>query len=101
MNTNSIRSSWITAQEDGTEHAVTDVAQEAARDAGDGRYEAECGTVLLAAAMEAAPLHRCARCRTIRRARFRPRELAAPQRRSGWLSRLCHRGRPAERTTGA
>ncbi len=87
---------WITAQEDGTEHAVTDEAQEASRAAGVGWYEAVCGAVFLAAAMEAGPVGRCASCRAFLRAQYEMRDINERMRRPSWLSRLCHRKQPAD-----
>jgi hypothetical protein len=43
MATDSDPFSWITAQADGTEHAVTYTAQEASAALGRGSYEAVCG----------------------------------------------------------
>ena len=56
------RFSWITAQADGAEHAVTDSALAEARR---GVFRGRCGTRFLAASMDAAPLHRCLNCRAL------------------------------------
>jgi hypothetical protein len=78
-----IRFSWITAQADGAEHAVTDEAHVAGMQAGKGRYEAACGVVFLAACMDAGPLGRCASCRAFLRARAPAEPAPAGARRRG------------------
>ena len=64
-----MRLSWITAQVDGTEHAVTDEAQVTGMTTGRGRYQAVCGAVLLAACMDVGALRSCSRCSAFLRAR--------------------------------
>lgn len=89
-------SSWITAQEDGTEHAVTDDAQVAGMTMGHGSYEAVCGAIFLAACMDVGPLRRCPRCRSFLRAQAELRDW--PERigdRRGRRSWLCRRRRSA------
>lgn len=95
MTTGCIHFSWITAQADGTEHAVTDEAQVAGMNAG-GRFEAVCGAAFLAACMEVGPLGRCASCRAFLRARAELRDFDERMSRPSWLSRLCHRKQPAD-----
>lgn len=58
--------SWITAQHDGTEHAVSDEAQAGARR---GVYQGLCGGRFLAASMDVGPGERCASCRAFLRVR--------------------------------
>lgn len=59
----SIKFSWLTAQVDGTEHAVTDDAQVVGMDAGTGIYESLCEARFLVAFMDVGPRRRCSFCR--------------------------------------
>lgn len=95
MATDSDPFSWITAQADGTEHAVTYTAQEASAALGHGIYEAVCGEQLLSASMDVGPLERCVTCVAILRARAALRDLnqRMTARQPRWLARLCPRGR--------
>lgn len=84
--------SWITAQADGTEHAVTDEAQVAGMEAGDGVFEAMCGTRFLVACLEVGPRDRCSDCCAFLRAQAEMRDLDERMTRPSWLRRLfCHR----------
>lgn len=88
MATSCIWFSWITAQDEGTEHAVTDEAHVAGMDAGKGIYLAVCGANFLAACMDAGPRRRCPFCRARTELRDRPERMSRPS----WLSRLfCHK----------
>lgn len=89
-----IRFAWITAQDDRTEHAVPDDAQNAARSAG-GRFEPICGERFLAADMTVGPLETCTTCWAFLRARTCMRSLDERMNQRNWLSRLCHRKQPA------
>jgi hypothetical protein len=85
------RFTWITAQIDGTEHAVTDEAQVAGMAARAGWYEAVCGNEFLAAFMDLGPSRACAACQTIIWARDELRsfeERLTEHRRPGWLARI-------------
>jgi hypothetical protein len=61
--------SWITAQADRTEHAVTHAAQAASLATGRGVYAALCGEELLAASMDVGPSGRCSSCAAFMRVR--------------------------------
>lgn len=89
--------SWITAQANCTEHAVTDDAHVAGMAAGDGVYEALCGAEFLAACMDVGPCGECSCCRAFLRARVELRDLHERMSRPGWFSRLfCHHKQPAD-----
>jgi len=94
------RFSWITAQVDTTEHAVTDQAHAIGMDAGKGIYEALCGTSFRSACMDIGPLRQCPSCLRVVRARASLRnfeERITEHRRPGWLSRLlCRYQEPAD-----
>lgn len=85
------RVSWITAQEDGTEHAITDEAQAAGMATAKGVYEGICGEAFLVASLDAGPLRRCRQCLAFTRAKSRLRDLDERMTNGGWFSRLCHR----------
>lgn len=89
----SIKISWLTAQVDGTEHAVTDDAQVAGMDAGDGIYESLCEARFLVAFMDVGARRRCSFCRARAQLRDWPEWM---KKQSSWLSRLGHRGQPAD-----
>lgn len=91
MTSSCTRLSWITAQADGTEHAVTDEAHVAGMEVGDGVFEAVCGVRFLAACMDAGPLDRCSLCVAFLHARAEMRSFEERMNRPSWLSRLCHR----------
>lgn len=99
MTPTDIRHSWITAQADRTEHAVTYDAQVAGMAAGDGRYVALCGIGFLAGPMETAPSGECSSCVTFLRARTELRDLEQRmnERRPRWFSSLfCRHKQPAD-----
>ncbi|MGH3758570.1 hypothetical protein [Actinophytocola sp.] len=91
---------WMTAQADGTEHAVTDVAQATGIEAARGWFEPLCGQRFLVACMDVGPLGRCAECELFVcvRADLRDFEQRMTEyRRPGWLSRLlCRYEQPAD-----
>lgn len=90
------RFAWITAQADGSEHAVIYEAHVAGMRAGHGWFEAVCGEEFLAACMDVGPLRRCASCLAFLRARARMRCAEQRMSRPSWLSRLCRRKQPAD-----
>lgn len=86
-----VRSTWITAQCDGVEHAVDDDA----RSSRPGMFDPLCSVEFFPAPMEAGPLGRCPRCVAVVRARtslrdVEPRLDAKPS----WANRLRCRRRP-------
>ena len=85
---------WITAQADGTEHAVTEKAEQTSRAARRGAFEAMCGEIFLCASMDVGPSRTCPRCRAFIQARAEMRsfeEVLTEHRRPGWLARLLNR----------
>lgn len=95
-----IRFTWITAQNDRTEHAVSDDAYEASLAAGTGKFEALCGAEFLAASMDVGPDERCVLCTGFVRARNTLLDLderLAGDHRPGWLSWLSCVSRPRGR----
>lgn len=54
-----MRVTWITAQEDGSEHEVTDEGVAAAQR---GVFRGRCGARFLAASMDVGPCRRCLGC---------------------------------------
>lgn len=94
MTSTRLRYSWITAQQDRTEHAVSDDEQAAASHAA-GWFMPVCGERFIAAPMEAAASTRCLKCRQYLLARANMRTLDERLNRPSWLSRLCHRRRPS------
>jgi hypothetical protein len=67
---------WITAQDQGVDHAVTDEELAAERAENRGTPQAVCGAVFVPAPMEAESLPRCARCVAFLRARRDMRDAA-------------------------
>ncbi|MPZ84042.1 MAG: hypothetical protein GEV28_28070 [Actinophytocola sp.] len=99
MKTTCDRFCWMTSQDGGVEHAVTDDAQASGIEAGKGWFEPLCGQGFLVACMDAGPRGRCARCELFVRARADLRDFEqrmTEYRRPGWLSRLlCRYKQPA------
>jgi hypothetical protein len=88
MTTKQVWFSWITAQADGTEHAVTDEAHVAGMDAGDGMYEAMCDARFLIACQDVGPRGRCSCCWAFLRARAEMRDIDERMSRPSWFARL-------------
>ena len=86
-----VRTSWITAQADGVEHAVDDDAA-ASRP---GMFDPLCSAEFYPAPMEAAPLTRCFRCVAVMRARRSLRDAEhRMDAKPSWVGRLrCRRRR--------
>lgn len=96
MTTLRVRTTWITAQGDGIEHAVDDDAEPSRP----GLFDPLCSTEFFPAPMELGPLGRCPACVAVLRARAALREL--DQRMDGprpsWATRLrCRRKRRGQR----
>jgi hypothetical protein len=81
-----VRTTWITAQYDGVEHAVDDDAQ-ATRP---GMFDPLCSVEFFPAPMETGPVGRCPRCVEVVRARNPLRDAEPPP---SWATRLRCRGR--------
>jgi hypothetical protein len=75
MTNGTIRICWITSNDDRTEHAVSDEAQEASRALGAGVFQALCGVRLLSASMDVGPSGHCATCQAFWAARTKEDEL--------------------------
>ena len=86
-----VRTTWITAQSDGIEHAVDDDAQ-AMRP---GTFSPLCSVAFFPAPMEFAPLGRCPRCTAVLRARASLRDVEdRMDAKPSWAGRLrCRRKR--------
>lgn len=86
-----VRTTWITAQVDGVEHAVDDDAQSSRP----GIFDPLCSVEFFPAPMESAPVRRCHRCVAVVRARISLRDVEhRMDAKPSWAGRLrCRRRR--------
>jgi hypothetical protein len=86
-----VRTTWITAQSDGMEHAVDDDAEPSRP----GRFDPLCSVEFFPAPMEMGPRGRCPRCLAVVRARTALRDIEPRMDpKPSWANRLrCRRKR--------